>query len=156
MYKIIGADGREYGPVTTDQLKKWITEGRVTTQTRAQAEGASDWKLLGDFPEFAAMTGMPVSVNLPSHAASEPRPGVNVSNYLVPAILCTVFCCMPLGIAAIVFAAQANSKAAVGDLTGAWESANRAKKFCWISFWLAIVPIVLYILVIAVVGIAAR
>ena len=40
MYKIIGADKKEYGPVTGDQLRHWISEGRVNSQTLARAEGA--------------------------------------------------------------------------------------------------------------------
>ena len=54
MYKIIGADGKEYGPITTDQLKQWITENRVNAQTKVLAEGATDWKSLGEIPEVAA------------------------------------------------------------------------------------------------------
>jgi hypothetical protein len=57
MYKIIGADGREYGPVTTEQLRQWIREGRASAQTKVQAEGATEWKTLGDFSEFADMLG---------------------------------------------------------------------------------------------------
>jgi hypothetical protein len=52
-YKIIGADGKEYGPVTSEQLRQWITEGRVNAQTKSQPEGAADWQLLGDLAEFA-------------------------------------------------------------------------------------------------------
>ena len=52
MYKIIGADGKEYGPVTAEQLRQWIQEGRANAQTRAQAEGSADWKSLAEFPEF--------------------------------------------------------------------------------------------------------
>jgi hypothetical protein len=29
IYKIIGQDGKEYGPVTAEQLRQWIAEGRV-------------------------------------------------------------------------------------------------------------------------------
>ena len=53
MYKIIGADGREYGPATDSQLRQWITEGRVNAQTRTLASGAMEWKPLGSLPEFA-------------------------------------------------------------------------------------------------------
>jgi hypothetical protein len=53
MYKIIGADGKEYGPVTTEQLRQWITEGRSNAQTRVQSEGSAEWKPLGSLPEFA-------------------------------------------------------------------------------------------------------
>ena len=53
MYKIIGADGREYGPVSAAQLRQWIAEGRASFQTRAQTEGSSEWVPLGSLPEFA-------------------------------------------------------------------------------------------------------
>jgi len=54
MYKVIGADGKEYGPVTAEQLRQWMQEGRVNNQTMVQSEGAMDWKALGSFPEFSA------------------------------------------------------------------------------------------------------
>src|ERR1017187_1018418 len=54
MYKIIGADGREYGPVTVDQVHQWIREGRANAQTRVQPEGSTEWKTLAEIPEFAA------------------------------------------------------------------------------------------------------
>ncbi len=53
MFNIIGADGNKYGPVTADQLRQWIHEGRVNGRTQAQAAGATEWKPLADFPEFA-------------------------------------------------------------------------------------------------------
>jgi prepilin-type processing-associated H-X9-DG protein len=56
MYKIIGTDQKEYGPVTSDQINQWIAQGRVNAQTRAQADGG-EWKTLGDFPEFSATLG---------------------------------------------------------------------------------------------------
>ena len=54
MYKIIGADQKEYGPVSADQLRQWITEGRVNAQTSVQAAGETTWKPLFMVPEFAA------------------------------------------------------------------------------------------------------
>jgi hypothetical protein len=56
MYKIIGADGKEYGPITAEQLKQWLAEGRVNSQTRVLAEGATDWRPLSEIPELAATT----------------------------------------------------------------------------------------------------
>jgi hypothetical protein len=53
MYKIIGADQKEYGPVSADQLRQWVIEGRVNAQTMARAEGQTEWKPLSGFPEFA-------------------------------------------------------------------------------------------------------
>jgi hypothetical protein len=54
MYKIIGADGNEYGPVTAEQLRQWIAEGRANAQTKVQAEGSTEWKALSEFPEFTS------------------------------------------------------------------------------------------------------
>ncbi len=53
MYKLIGADKREYGPVTADQLRQWIAEGRVNAQTPVQPEGSTEWKTIGELPEFS-------------------------------------------------------------------------------------------------------
>lgn len=57
MYKIIGADGNEYGPVTREEVLRWIAEGRANGATRAKLEGAADWKTLAEFPEFAPALG---------------------------------------------------------------------------------------------------
>jgi TM2 domain-containing membrane protein YozV len=60
MYKIIGTDGRQYGPVTAEQLRHWLAENRVHALTLVQTEGAQDWKPLSAFPEFAAeLTAVP-------------------------------------------------------------------------------------------------
>lgn len=55
MYKIIGADQKEYGPVTIDQIRQWITEGRANGQTLVQAEGSTEWKPLASFHELSAL-----------------------------------------------------------------------------------------------------
>lgn len=53
MYKIIGADQKEYGPVSADQLRQWIRDGRVNAHTRARLESTGDWQPLSSFGEFA-------------------------------------------------------------------------------------------------------
>lgn len=74
-------------------------------------------------------------------------PGADVPNYLVQSILCTLCCCMPLGIVALVFSSQVNGKLASGDLTGAREASGRAKLFCWLSFGLGFALIAVYLLI---------
>ncbi len=77
----------------------------------------------------------------PSSGAS-----ANIPNYLIPAILSTVFCCLPLGVVSIVFATQVNSKIAAGDIAGAMESSKKAKMFMFISVGLGAVGIVLAVI----------
>jgi hypothetical protein len=54
MYKIIGGDGREYGPVSLAQLQQWRDDGRINHQTLIQPAGSTDWKPLSTFPELGA------------------------------------------------------------------------------------------------------
>ncbi len=60
MYKILGTDGREYGPATAGQLRQWMAEGRANAQTPTLAPGAPEWKPLGALPEFAAHFAPPI------------------------------------------------------------------------------------------------
>lgn len=53
MYKILGSDGRQYGPATAEDIRRWIAENRVNAQTLLQAEGSAEWKPLGACAEFA-------------------------------------------------------------------------------------------------------
>jgi len=57
MFTIIGADGKEYGPVSADQVKGWITAGRANGQTKVKGEGTTEWKTLAEIPELAALLG---------------------------------------------------------------------------------------------------
>ena len=59
MYKIIGADNREYGPISAEQVREWMRQGRVNLNTLVQAEGKTEWQRLGSVPEFATPTGAP-------------------------------------------------------------------------------------------------
>jgi uncharacterized membrane protein YvbJ len=76
------------------------------------------------------------------------QPGVNVPNYLVFAILATVFCCLPAGIPAIVYAAQVNGKLQVGDVAGAQAASKNAKTWCLVSAGFGVGLVALYVLMI--------
>jgi len=68
-------------------------------------------------------------------AGPEPRPAVKPPpNYLVYAILTTLFCCLPFGIVAIVYAAQVDSKAIAGNMAEAQANSKNAKTWCWVAF----------------------
>ena len=77
MYKIIGADGREYGPATAGQLRQWIAEGRANAQTQTLAPGAPEWKPLGALPEFAGHFAPPIPPVI-----GPPRPGTSTAGQL--------------------------------------------------------------------------
>jgi hypothetical protein len=81
MYRIIGADGNQYGPISAEQLRQWIAEGRANAQTKILAEGTTEWKPLSEFPEFfgtaAPQPGAPPPT--PSVPTMQPLGGYPVS-----------------------------------------------------------------------------
>ena len=73
MYRIIGTDGKEYGPVTADQVKQWINEGRANADTKVLPAGGTEWKRLGDLPEFAAACAARPGAAPPPPIAPQPK-----------------------------------------------------------------------------------
>ena len=70
MYKIIGADGRQYGPIGAEEIRHWFAANRVNAQSLVQPEGSPDWKPLGVFPElFSAANTIPPPIAPPSIAS---------------------------------------------------------------------------------------
>ena len=52
-YKIIGGDGREYGPASLDELKAWIREGRVGHATQVWRSDNTVWASAEQFQELS-------------------------------------------------------------------------------------------------------
>ena len=71
-------------------------------------------------------------------------PPVHVPDYLVGSILATLFCCMPVGVASVVFAARANGKKSAGDYEGALQDVKKAKMWMFISVGLYLLAAFLY------------
>ncbi len=71
MYKIIGIDQKVYGPVSAEQLRRWLAEGRLNQASLVLAEGTTDWKPLASFPEFTAPPLVPPTIIAPPPAHCE-------------------------------------------------------------------------------------
>ncbi len=65
-------------------------------------------------------------------------------NYLVWAILCTVLCCLPLGIVSIVYSTKVSGLWAQGRFAEAQNASDNAKKWAIIG---AIVGAVVYVII---------
>jgi hypothetical protein len=76
MFTILGADGKEYGPVTAAKIHEWINGGRANLSTKAKRVDEGVWKTLGEFAEFsapapaAAQAGSPFTAPLPTSTPS--------------------------------------------------------------------------------------
>lgn len=110
MYKIVGGDSKEYGPVPKETIHEWITQGRANAQTMLSFEGGP-WRPLSSFPEFAEalQTATPPALAQPVYGAPV-YPAGERNNFaiagLVLSILGIACCCGPLGsILGIIFSA---------------------------------------------------
>jgi hypothetical protein len=108
MYKIVGTDGGEYGPVAAAQLRQWIAEGRANAQTPALAPGAREWKPLGTLPEFAGQFAPPAPPPIRPEpgtmAGSLPKTNSYATAGLVFGIFSVTCCCgCPFNILGLVF-----------------------------------------------------
>lgn len=111
MYKILGSDQKEYGPIDANGVRDWIAQGRVTGRTLVQGEGNPDWKPLSEFAEFAPALSAkqgdagPRPPVLPGAAApgpaAKPQGGLAVAS-LVFGILSMVGCPIIASIPAII------------------------------------------------------
>jgi len=75
MFTIIGGDGREYGPVSVDQVRVWINSGRANLDTQAKTLGTAEWRRLGDFAEFGSPDELPPVMSAPAEEGTPAAPG---------------------------------------------------------------------------------
>jgi len=113
MYKILGADQKEYGPASADQIRQWIAEGRANGQTQVREEESSGWRSLSELHEFgaalAAKAAAPSAVPAvgpplipPPLISSHPRSSGLAITSLVLGLLSFVGCSIIAGIPAII------------------------------------------------------
>jgi hypothetical protein len=67
---------------------------------------------------------------------------------MVESILVTLFCCLPLGIVAIIKASEVNSKFAAGDYMGAQASSEQAGKFVKFGLFGGLAVIAIYVVLV--------
>jgi hypothetical protein len=144
----LSRNGQVVGSYTIEELRSYLQEGRVVPNDYVLPEGGTQWLTVAQVlapPATGSASPAVTSGTAPPPPVVPPKP----PSYLVTSILVTLFCCLPLGIAAIVFSAQVDSKHARGDYAGAVAASKRAVLFSWISFGLGVVAMGVYFLAMA-------
>jgi hypothetical protein len=153
MYRIIGVDGREYGPISADQLRQWIAQSRANASTPALTEGATEWKPLASIPEFSMLFATPATYAAVAVSGLRTN-GCALTGFILGMVsgpFCLFCCCFgPLcSILAIVFSliglSQINRRP---DVYG-------GKSFAVAGLVIAILALVFYVILIMTFGIAA-
>lgn len=101
MYKILGADQNEYGPVSADELRKWIAEGRVVANTMVRLDGTTEWKTAASLPELAALFTSTAAAAAPASAPAKTS-GLAIASLVLGLLGCTSLFGLICGIIALV------------------------------------------------------
>lgn len=72
-YSVIGSDLKEYGPVSSEELRKWIAEGRIAADSKVRPEGGTEWLPVSQVPELAGALKKSSPPPIPASAFSPPN-----------------------------------------------------------------------------------
>ena len=127
---------------------------------------------IGEENKFCPYCGTPVAPEQPQTPPEQPQtpparpqtppaqpqtppeqpagPQINQTPYLVCSILVTLLCCLPLGVAGIIFATKINSALMNGDYAAAQAAAKKSKLFSIIGAAGGLLFLIIYFVLIFV------
>ena len=152
-YFYIDVNGNQVGPcqlsdligvinfdtmVWTSELTDWVQARNVAELADALNAYQTQQNAYQQQPRQQPMYQQPPRQQRP---APRPKP----DNYLVLSIISVFFCCIPLSIAAIIYAIKVDEYWSKGDYESAYDASNKAKK---LLIWSAVATAILTIAVI--------
>ncbi len=159
MKKYFYTDGTtNFGPFTLEELK----QENIRRDTQVWCQGMKEWARAESLPELEELFEL-VPPRFHPEPPPAPRPVASVhrqqppKSWLTESILVTLFCCWPLGIPGIVNASRVESRFYAGDVEGAEQASDKARRWVMISFWVGIglvALVVLIYLILILVGVA--
>jgi hypothetical protein len=159
MYRITGLDGAQYIAQDINVLQQWVNEGRITPQmivedmTIARSSPASSIPGLS-WPYQQPAAGIDPR-NVPRTPFGQPTlyprgVGNSVPSPMTKSVLAAVVsffgCCIPIGVVAIIYAAQVDSCNKNGDINGAMVAAKNAHNWANVSIGISVVFIAIKVL----------
>ena len=122
-------NGEQKGPFDINELR---AQG-ITKDTLVWKEGYAGWVKAESVPELAGLFTTPpqfdAQFSSPRYAMGGESMGVMPKTWLVESIIACVLCCLPLGIAALVNAADVESCYRVGRYSEAVRKSQNAKNW---------------------------
>ena len=106
LYKIIGNDGKTYGPASAAEIREWIIQGRVENRTSVLPEGAAEWTFLGLLAEFAPNFSGPPPIIGP--LKTDGLPARNTNGFATTGFVCGIISCLcccgcPFNVLGLIF-----------------------------------------------------
>ncbi|MBC8003273.1 MAG: CD225/dispanin family protein [Opitutaceae bacterium] len=157
--------------MSDSEIRCKLASGEILASDLVWREGMGDWKPAATVSDLAMASAVrsatsevppapgssPVSpYSTPSTISPPIPPGREIPNYLWQSIVVTLFCCLPFGIPAIVYAAQVDTLKAQGNLVGASSASASAKTWCLISAGIALGLVGLWLIVVILAAASTR
>ena len=127
------------------------TPAQPQMQPQAQPQVQPQTMNINNFQQTQQPMNTQPPFQQPNNQQMPPQP----DNYLVWAILVTVLCCLPLGVASIIYSVKVGSLYAQGDYNGAVDASQKAKKFAMIGGIGGLVFIIIYVIFMVIAGAGA-
>jgi len=127
------------------------TPAQPQMQPQAQPQVQPQTMNINNFQQTQQPMNTQPPFQQPNNQQMPPQP----DNYLVWAILVTVLCCLPLGVASIIYSVKVGSLYAQGDYNGAVDASQKAKKFAMIGGIGGLIFVVIYIIFMVIAGAGA-
>ena len=127
------------------------TPAQPQMQPQAQPQVQPQTMNINNFQQTQQPMNTQPPFQQPNNQQMPPQP----DNYLVWAILVTVLCCLPLGVASIMYSVKVGSLYAQGDYNGAVDASQKAKKFAMIGGIGGLIFIVIYVIFMVIAGAGA-
>lgn len=153
---LVGRGTQQFGPYSEQELRTYIAQGRISRTDMAWSQGMPQWVPISQLPGLSSNFS-PAQLPPQRHEAfsgARTTPPPKPDNHLVGAILCTLFCCVPFGIVAIIHASQVDSHYSRGDYAGAQDAARKASNWTNAAMlsWLALVALYILVMIVAASG----
>ena len=118
------------------------TPAQPQMQPQAQPQVQPQTMNINNFQQTQQPMNTQPPFQQPNNQQMPPQP----ENYLVWAILVTILCCLPFGVASIIYSTKVSSLYAQGDYNGAVDASQKAKKFAMIGGIGGLVFIIVYVI----------
>ena len=112
MYRVIGGDQKEYGPVSADEVRSWIRDRRLNGGSFVRTEHDANWKPLSSFPELAGVFAENASATVAAPQFQTPGSTnpLAIAGLICGALAWCLMCCcygLPFNVLGIVFSGVA-------------------------------------------------
>ena len=130
---LIDRSGTRMGPYSLEDARHFFAQGLLVETDLAWREGMASWLPLPEVLGGGRRVAPPPPPRPMPGSGSGFGPSGKPKTYMREAIVATLFCCLPFGIPAIVFASQVDTKFNTGDYQGAQKASDNAKTWYYVS-----------------------